>query len=209
MRRRHNETAIFIAFPGEMKLLAEQHEKPRKMLRDSDKYGSYREYLNNISKLTSHLRSVHAENVFFAVPGQLSSSSKIRDYVNAYQPPKGTQRIYWGKGHTCFSSWRNIGRYQTNGEIGGKFDWPDMVEFGIEHVLMAGERTVDDSGSQCVVKISKEMVEAGLKVRGINDCLYPSILPEKEENLDHEWQRQEKKIVDALSYQSVNISDIE
>lgn len=199
-------TAIFIAFPGELEVLAKRDEKAKEILNNPDKFGSYPVYIQNIQKLGSRISKKKLDSSTFVIlPEYVTSPSKIKDYCTQHNIPLNVRKLSWRKWGYCFASYRVVREYKEDGEL-YQFDWPNLKEEGIDTVLMAGERTIDNDGEQCVGVITTELSKQELNVKGIKGCLFPY----KFENLQMrtKYDPDKKLIVDLLINKTVELKSI-
>jgi len=156
-------TAVLIAFPGQLATIG--HPKAQAMLANPD-YGSYEEYYAELEALRDHAA---------ATPDLLTMVVEGRDsaytYMMKFDPPKNMSRFRYDKGRTCTSAWRSLQDWNS----GEEFDWSTLQQLGIDTVLIAGERGIDEYGAGGVAMLTEELEEAGIEVQGIEGCIFPQI----------------------------------
>ena len=181
---------MVIAFPGELQYMAEPEAH---FMRNDSAWGTYDGYLTNIKKLISFFKGGLLDMPLFLIGDEPDTVPK---YINELEPPDDARMLYWHK-------YKDRGPGRELVELKGKdkveFDWSDLKNAGIDEVLLGGERTIDQYGTQCAGEIALEMMDIGLEVRGLSGALYPllpfrnSISPEDEMD----------RIIKALYHNSV------
>lgn len=139
----------------------------------TEQYGSYKEYLNNLTNLMRHLKTAGALTIF---------AIEERDF---YQPDIPREQLRPFDAAMIAVTETNHGRFLERGMIktleGPEKQKSDLIyetlrKAGVEEIRIAGEWSYNGRGSEaCLGEVAEQFGQRGFRVRGIESCIFPAM----------------------------------